>query len=697
MAIYDINGNLVPSDDAGTIVKSGIGNATTIDDVASPDYLVVYDEGNVKKINPSDLSVLQNLGEINEDVSKLSESIVEILYGQNLAKNKNVERGFISINGTFMPQGADFGWSVIRGIEVSGVTLYIDAFVGALDENRPNIACYDHFGEYLGSALSVNEDINYKNIVNLVEGTKVISFVTRTENISDTIIIGNAEPTNQKINNAEYVLGNLRTKIDLDFSFDGYINNGTFSPLSSFKTTDYIPVSSEIIAHGSFQNLSSSFYHVSCYDGSKKYIGGVVKGTGDKLVINESIKLIDGTNFIRVTTGKDYIANITLEYVLLNGSDKSEIERKITEAGNKGDLYEKQIGHFDIPTIEWVNGYVASNGKLENSSSFRRTDLIEIPSGAMFYKVKNYTLNDVLCAICFYSSDATPNSNYYVDSFRTKVDTGEHLGNIPSNARYFACSRHSENEVYEISFFFDGDITKRIVDTEKKVDEQKVFEKLYDGLGFSAFSKFASIGDSLSVGYHTRKDGTQIDKDLAHSWGTYVEKKTGAKAYWTGASGQTCKTWLETGSTTWGLNYCKTLGEMPLYVVCMGANESSSKLGTVSDIGTDADTLYAYASKVISELRKISPKSFIVCTGIARKQNTPGINEVFKTICSMNEKCYFLDCFEEFNSEPYINYFFNSHYSASGYSIMANLFDYKLKEVMAQNVEDFKYINECEA
>lgn len=232
--------------------------------------------------------------------------------------------------------------------------------------------------------------------------------------------------------------------------------------------------------------------------------------------------------------------------------------------------------------------------------------------------------------------------------------------------------------------------------TEEMKTNNIIYNSINDGLGFSVFSKFASVGDSLSVGYNTEKDGTQISKDLNHSWGAYIEKRYGTKSFWTGESGQTCKTWLNSTSDTWGLKYCKSIGTMPLYVICMGANESGINIGTTNDIDTDNDSLYGYVSKVINELRKISPKSYILCTGVSRKQNSADINNVYKTICGTKEKCYYLDCFKEFNSEPLASYYFNFHYSANGYSAIANLFDYKLKEVMTKNIEDFKYINEAD-
>lgn len=353
--------------------------------------------------------------------------------------------------------------------------------------------------------------------------------------------------------------------ITLDFNYDGYIDKkGKFNTLVSFKTTDFIAISSRVIVKGEFRDLNSPLYYINCYDSNKNYLGGTINAisSGNKIVnVNGVVTLIEGTCFIRVTNSRRSISMVKMGYSLSDTGDLSSVNQKIEESKTNNSIYSNIIN---------------------------------------------------------------------------------------------------------------------------------------DGLGFSVFSKFASVGDSLSVGYNTEKDGTPISEDLKHSWGAYIEKRCGTKSFWTGKSGQTCKTWLNTTSETWGLNYCKSIGTMPLYVICMGANESGINIGTTDDIDTDNDTLYGYVSKVINELRNISPKSYIVCTGVSREQNSPSINDVYKTICELKEKCYYLDCFKEFNSEPFTSYFFNWHYSANGYSSMANLFDYKLKEVMAKNVEDFKYVNEAD-
>lgn len=427
-----------------------------------------------------------------------------------------------------------------------------------ITDRRVNYPSIEYLDDYYYSA---NEIYSSEEIDELL-GNKADSnsFYSKVE--ADNLLGGKADKAD--VSKLKDDIGDRN--ITLDFNYAGYIDKkGKLSTLvASFKTTDFIAISSRVIVKGEFRDLNSPLYYINCYDSNKNYLGGTINAisSGNKIVnVNGVVTLIEGTCFIRVTNSNKSISMVKMGYSLSDTGDLSSVNQKIEESKTNNSIYSNIIN---------------------------------------------------------------------------------------------------------------------------------------DGLGFSVFSKFASVGDSLSVGYNTEKDGTPISEDLKHSWGAYIEKRCGTKSFWTGKSGQTCKTWLNTTSETWGLNYCKSIGTMPLYVICMGANEPGINIGTTDDIDTDNDTLYGYVSKVINELRNISPKSYIVCTGVSREQNSHSINDVYKTICELKEKCYYLDCFKEFNSEPFTSYFFNWHYSANGYSAMANLFDYKLKEVMAKNVEDFKYVNEAD-
>lgn len=426
-----------------------------------------------------------------------------------------------------------------------------------ITDSRVNYPSIEYLGEYYYDANETYSSAETDKL--LGDKANVNSVYSKVE--ADNLLGGKADKAD--VSKLKDDIGDRN--ITLDFNYDGYIDKkGKFNTLVSFKTTDFIAISSRVIVKGEFRDLNSPLYYINCYDSNKNYLGGTINAisSGNKIVnVNGVVTLIEGTCFIRVTNSRRSISMVKMGYSLSDTGDLSSVNQKIEESKTNNSIYSNIIN---------------------------------------------------------------------------------------------------------------------------------------DGLGFSVFSKFASVGDSLSVGYNTEKDGTPISEDLKHSWGAYIEKRCGTKPFWTGKSGQTCKTWLNTTSETWGLNYCKSIGTMPLYVICMGANEPGINIGTTDDIDTDNDTLYGYVSKVINELRNISPKSYIVCTGVSREQNSHSINDVYKTICELKEKCYYLDCFKEFNSEPFTSYFFNWHYSANGYSAMANLFDYKLKEVMAKNVEDFKYVNEAD-
>ena len=481
---------------------------------------------------------------------------------------------------------------------------------------------------------------------------------------------------------------------------DGYIkSDGTLDQsYSQFKTTDYIMVDEYFYLSGTFRNLSSSYNYVNCYDADKVFISGMIQGTGSRsasVYDKEKFTFPENTFYVRISNATNFYETISIILPSL-AIEKSKAMLDGIQA--ELDSVERITGYFETQTQVWESGYISKSGIVNTTAtSFNRTALIPIPSDVVGYEVKNYTLNAVISAICFYSSNEGDPQNNYISSFYTSTDDGTHYDKIPDGAKYFACSKAANNNLFTLSFVKESEIYGTLV---RDVKTSSNYEKLFGWLGFSAFSKFASVGDSLSVGYHTESDGTQVSKDLGHSWGAFVEKRTGINAYWTGVAGATCKSWLESNSesATWGLGYCRTIGAMPLYVICMGANEYDITIGTPSDIGSEnPSTLYGYVSKVINELRVISPNSYIVCTGVSRKQNSSAINAVYKYICEHTNKCYYLDCEKEFNSELLKPYYYNFHYSAIGYSVIAKLFDYKLSEVMQKNVTDFLYIDETDS
>ena len=214
-------------------------------------------------------------------------------------------------------------------------------------------------------------------------------------------------------------------------------------------------------------------------------------------------------------------------------------------------------------------------------------------------------------------------------------------------------------------------------------------------LAFNLFRSFCTIGDSLSVGYHTLKNGTKIEEDKDISWSSYIKNKYNNTVYWSGKSGATCKSWLNEKSNDWGVNYLKTIPVQPLYILCMGANESGIPIGNVNDIGTTNDTLYAYVSKVIQEVKNYAPNSIIISTGIGRgtgiNESVININNVYKEMEKHFENYFYINCMYDLNKIPFTSLYNNFHYTPLGYSAIAELYETKINELVNNNIDKFLY------
>lgn len=475
-------------------------------------------------------------------------------------------------------------------------------------------------------------------------------------------------------------------KSNITYPYDGYISKGVLTEAAQFKTSDYIVVHKSVFAYGKLYNLGKGYYYINCYDRNKNFLGGLLEGDSETprvKKVEEKIELLSNTYYIRVTTAANKTEEFSIYHWLTDTLDEV----------NDLSAYMRKI---DLQFI--YDGYI-SNDDIISSTLFKTTDYISVT-------------NAILACGVLYNLD---NKHYYINCYdQNKKYLGGLLQGTTETPRrlsvyekislikntYYIKVTTGQNYTQSISMYYcltdtldEFNVLNQLNNTIAYYNDYNTYKS---SLGFSVFSKFASIGDSLSVGYYTNSSGVQVSKDLTHSWENYIEKRTGSKAFWTGISGATCKSWLESPSEEWGLKYCRKIGTMPLYVICMGANEGSFTIGSETDIGADNNTLYSYVSKVITELRKISPNSFIVCTGVARKQNSTNINNVYKTICEKTEKCFYLDCEHEFNSAPLSEYYFNYHYSANGYSMIASLFNNKLSDVMSHNIDTFKYINEAD-
>ena len=347
---------------------------------------------------------------------------------------------------------------------------------------------------------------------------------------------------------------------------------------------------------------------------------------------------------------------------------------------------DKIFTRLNTGTVE--SGFRWTDWLYININSYQPSDLLVLPSNinSTFNDLNNAPLNKT---VYLFNMTSDIMNNLPVDSvYHGALSTFQYSNNSAQGGGYQLLV--TDNGLYcrLNSSTSDGKIKWRKW-SHNEISKTNYFKT------FNFFQSFCTVGDSLSVGHHTLKNGNAISKDLEHSWANYIKNKYNNTVYWSGKSGATCKSWLNATENTWGINYLKSIPPQSLYILCMGANETGTPIGTSADIGTDNDTLYGHVSKVISEIRKYAPNCYIISTGISRGQGTDGavisVNNVYKDMQNFFENYFYADCMSELNSQPFTDLYNNFHYTPLGYSALAELFEEKFDSIINRNITKFLY------
>ena len=151
----------------------------------------------------------------------------------------------------------------------------------------------------------------------------------------------------------------------------------------------------------------------------------------------------------------------------------------------------------------------------------------------------------------------------------------------------------------------------------KEVEEISTNEKTC-----AIFQRIVCVGDSYTSG-HISVGGSTIPTNEKFAWPSFLGKLTGAEVINCGCSGCNVLTWQVHDR---GLPKAQATGKAQAYIIGLGLNDIASgtsrfvELGTSSDIGTDNQTYYGGMSKIIRELKTISPDAMIFCTNDAKNR-----------------------------------------------------------------------------
>ena len=243
------------------------------------------------------------------------------------------------------------------------------------------------------------------------------------------------------------------------------------------------------------------------------------------------------------------------------------------------------------------------------------------------------------------------------------------------------------------------------------LENEKPLDRLVEGYSNTAiFRSIAFVGDSLSSGEFETVDenGQKGYHDLyEYSWGQYIARKNGLKAYNFSRGGMTAKEYMESfaeDNDMWNPEK-----KCQAYVIALGVNDVLNRgmeIGGVGDIDptdyhNNKPTFIGYYAQIISRYKEISPdaKFFFVtfpCTNITNHQ-VPSIEVrgALYGLANHFDNSYVIDLYEygpKYDDKFKEKFYLHTHMNPSGYIFTAAMIDSYIDYIIRHNPDDFRQV-----
>ncbi len=241
--------------------------------------------------------------------------------------------------------------------------------------------------------------------------------------------------------------------------------------------------------------------------------------------------------------------------------------------------------------------------------------------------------------------------------------------------------------------------------------EEKPLDKLVEGYSnTSVFRSMAFIGDSLSSGeFETRDENNKPGYyDLYdYSWGQYIARKNGLRAYNFSRGGMTTKEYIDSFAEANGM--WDTDKACQAYVIALGVNDiyaHNMEIGSVEDIDDEnyennKPTFAGYYAGIIQRYKKISPDAkffFVTFPNVNESQEDEKIHGMINLLYSFAEyfdNSYVIDLYKYgpvYNEEFKKKFFLYGHMNPSGYILTARLIDSYIDYIVRHNPDHFNTV-----
>ena len=227
----------------------------------------------------------------------------------------------------------------------------------------------------------------------------------------------------------------------------------------------------------------------------------------------------------------------------------------------------------------------------------------------------------------------------------------------------------------------------------------------------SIFRTIAFIGDSLSSGeFETRdEEGKAHYHDLyEYSWGQYIARKNGLKAYNFSKGGMTGKRYIEEFAESRG--YWNPELAAQAYVIALGVNDIYNKhmpVGTIDDIdvtdwrNNNTETFAGFYGAIISRYKEISPEAKFFFVTFPRESRREGVEttaqmiDLLYKLTEIFDNSYVIDLYKYgplYSPEFRDRFYLHGHMTPDGYILTAELIDSYIDYIVRHNPKDFKQV-----
>jgi hypothetical protein len=241
--------------------------------------------------------------------------------------------------------------------------------------------------------------------------------------------------------------------------------------------------------------------------------------------------------------------------------------------------------------------------------------------------------------------------------------------------------------------------------------DEKPLDRLVESYSYtSVFRTMAFVGDSLSSGEFQilGSDGKNRYYDMfEYSWGQYIARANGLKAYNFSRGGMTAHEYVDTFANERG--YWDRDKAAQAYVIALGVNDiynQHGEIGTLDDVHPEdytknAKNFIGYYAQIVSRYKEISPdaKFFFVTfpNETCRGENEDGkkVIELLYGLCDLFENCYVIDLYKYgpvYDEEFGKNLWMFGHLNPMGYIVTARLIDSYIDYIVRHNPKDFETI-----